>query len=113
MQMVQKKFANSPNFRSISITVDPERDGPDAMKDYSKKFDADLSKWFFLTGPKESIKNIMVKGFKIGFEDKPMFHSEKFVLVDKDLKIRGYYSYKDPEKFKALYRDIAGLLKKN
>ncbi len=34
----------------VSITVDPERDTPEVLKQYAKDFDADLKGWSFLTG---------------------------------------------------------------
>lgn len=34
----------------VSITVDPERDTPEVLKQYAQKFDADVKGWVFLTG---------------------------------------------------------------
>ncbi|MBY3080607.1 MULTISPECIES: SCO family protein [Rhizobium] len=34
----------------VSITVDPERDTPEVLKEYARNFDADSKGWSFLTG---------------------------------------------------------------
>jgi cytochrome oxidase Cu insertion factor (SCO1/SenC/PrrC family) len=45
----------------ITLTSDPERDSPAAMKRYAQKQSADLPGWLFLTGSKENISHILKK----------------------------------------------------
>lgn len=42
----------------ISVTVDPERDTPQVLKDYAKAFGAKEGGWFFLTGPSDTIGEV-------------------------------------------------------
>jgi protein SCO1/2 len=42
----------------VSITVDPERDTPDALKEYAASFDADLAGWSFLTGSLATVREV-------------------------------------------------------
>src|SRR5258705_7026696 len=42
----------------VSITVDPERDTPEALKEYAQAFGADLVGWSFLTGAPEAIRDV-------------------------------------------------------
>jgi protein SCO1/2 len=42
----------------VSITVDPERDTPEVLKEYAQAFGADLAGWSFLTGPSEAIRDV-------------------------------------------------------
>jgi protein SCO1 len=42
----------------ISITVDPERDTPDVLRQYAQNFGADLAGWAFLTGTPEGIREV-------------------------------------------------------
>ena len=42
----------------VSITVDPERDTPEVLKDYAEAFGANLAGWAFLTGPPEIIRDV-------------------------------------------------------
>ncbi|MGX5851641.1 SCO family protein [Mesorhizobium sp. PL10] len=52
MASVQKKLGSAfgSKIAFISITVDPERDTPDVLKEYAQNFGADLKGWSFLTG---------------------------------------------------------------
>ncbi|MFN2168513.1 MAG: SCO family protein [Anaerolineae bacterium] len=43
----------------VSISVDPERDTPEAMKAFAKKQRVDESRWLFLTGPKQNLDFIV------------------------------------------------------
>jgi protein SCO1/2 len=43
----------------VSISVDPERDTPEAMKDFAEKQGADDKRWIWLTGPKENLEFIV------------------------------------------------------
>ena len=45
----------------VSISVDPERDTPEAMKDFARKQEVDESRWIFLTGDKKNLDTIIRK----------------------------------------------------
>jgi cytochrome oxidase Cu insertion factor (SCO1/SenC/PrrC family) len=45
----------------VSISTDPERDDPAALKAFAEKQGVDDSRWLFLTGPKENIEHILKK----------------------------------------------------
>jgi protein SCO1/2 len=42
----------------VSITVDPERDTPQVLKEYAQAFDANLAGWAFLTGTPDAIRDV-------------------------------------------------------
>ena len=42
----------------VSITVDPERDTPEVLKQYAQAFGANLAGWFFLTGRSDVIRDV-------------------------------------------------------
>jgi protein SCO1 len=42
----------------ISITVDPERDTPEVLKEYAQAFGANLAGWSFLTGPADAVREV-------------------------------------------------------
>jgi protein SCO1 len=42
----------------ISITLDPERDTPDVLREYAQAFGANLAGWAFLTGPPAAIREV-------------------------------------------------------
>ena len=92
-----------PDFHLVSISVDPERDTPAKLAEYGARYGANPIAWSFLTGPVEAIQAAVVDGFKVGAgkERVPgadggpdfweIFHGENLVLVDRQLRIRGYF----------------------
>ena len=113
MNLVHKKFKKNDDVRLVSISVYPEYDTPDVLKEYASQYDADTEKWLFLTGDESSVKNIIKDGFKIGDFEEIIFHSEKFALVDKNGTIRAYYNGMKSDDMKQLKKDINALLKQD
>lgn len=99
--------------RFVSFSVDPEHDTPSVLKDYASRFGADHSRWSFVTGDKSQIFRLAERGMKIpatpADENNVIVHSEKFILVDREGWIRGYYDLKDAAKMKTLREDIRAL----
>ncbi|TIW74210.1 MAG: SCO family protein [Mesorhizobium sp.] len=60
MASVQEKLGSAfgPKIAFISITVDPERDTPDVLKEYAQNFGADLKGWSFLTGDPAVVREV-------------------------------------------------------
>ena len=103
----------------VSFTVDPTHDTPEVLARYAATFRADES-WHFLTGAQKDLYDLSVGGFKLAAMevppaeqaaggDGPFLHSSKFVLVDGEGVIRGYYDSTDEQAMRALVAD-AGLL---
>ena len=113
MNIVHKKFKKNDNVRLVSISVYPEYDTPEVLKNYASQYDADTEKWLFLTGKEDAVKDIIRDGFKIGDYEDIIFHSEKFALVDKKGIIRAYYNGMKSEDMKQLEKDINVLLKQD
>ena len=113
MNIVHKKFKKNDNVRLVSISVYPEYDTPEVLKNYASQYDADTEKWLFLTGKEDAVKDIIKDGFKIGDYEDIIFHSEKFALVDKKGIIRAYYNGMKSEDMKQLKKDIDVLLKQD
>src|SRR5436309_1204474 len=74
MEHLQKELnlARRDDLRLVTFTVDPERDRPKELQNYARHFDADPTKWLFLTGKKEEIHRLLVEGFKVGVREKPV-----------------------------------------
>ena len=113
MNIVHKKFKKNDNVRLVSISVYPEYDTPEVLKNYASQYDADTEKWLFLTGKEDAVKDIIRDGFKIGDYEDIIYHSEKFALVDKKGIIRAYYNGMKSEDMKQLKKDINALLKQD
>jgi protein SCO1 len=102
-----------PEVRLVSFTVDPETDTPERLKEYSEGFGARPEVWSFLTGPVGDIRRTVSEGFKLSLQktsETDIFHSEKFVLVDRSGHIRGYFD-SNPEGIKSLVHAVESLRK--
>ncbi len=126
MLAIQDKFFGNPNLGLASITINPETDTAEVLKQHAKLLGVKSSNWHFLTGDKTYIYEIANKGFNLyagenekangGFE-----HSGLFALIDKNGNIRCrrdkfenpimYYDGLDPEGVANIQQDIAILLR--
>lgn len=119
MAKLQGQYAGDPEIQFVSFTVDPERDTPQALTAYADKYQADAARWYFLTGQRERITRLIQQGFHLAVATVPMDtepsgmipHSPRFVLVDKEARIRGYYDSRDLEALARLKNDIDTLVK--
>jgi len=111
MATLQKTIA-APDLQFVTFSVDPENDTPAALKAYAARFAADESRWKFLTGEKDTIfataRGMLVTAIPAN-DKSPIIHSEKFILVDADGKIRRYYDSTDEQDMTALKQDAAAL----
>lgn len=104
MRLLQKSFRKDPKKEAsldtivqfISITVNPERDSFPALRAYADRYNVNHDNWSFLTGDKQAIYNFARNELGLatgpgdgGAED--FIHSDKFILIDRDRYVRGYY----------------------
>lgn len=109
-----RKTIDSSIVKFLSFSIDPERDSVAALRKYADKFKIDHDNWWMLTGNKKTIYDFAFNELKLGLVDgegvdTSFFHSEKFVLLDKDYLVRGYYNGLDTTSLATLAEDI-GLL---
>lgn len=86
---------NNPNFGIISISIDPENDTPEVLKNHAKQIGAKSPNWHFLTGDRSYIGTIAEK-FNIYVGDQKdkaesLNHSGMIALVDKQGNVRCRY----------------------
>lgn len=101
---------------AVSFTVDPTRDDPATLRRYAERFGADPARWLFLTGERAAVERLVHDGFQLSIAElppgeretspEPITHSDRFVLVDRELRIRGYYHGTDAESVAKLERDL-------
>ena len=109
LQRVQEQTAGLADARIVSISVDPERDTVAALSAYAKRFHADARRWVFLTGRKDLIQNLMSEAFYLGFAETMQDHSTKFVVVDRAMRIRGFYDSFAKDDIEKMIGDIKEL----
>lgn len=115
MKKLQQSFKqNDTIVQFISITIDPEHDSVQNLKNFADKFKADHSSWWFLTGDKKSIYNFALKEMKASVADANVdtafIHTENFFLLDKNRVIRGWYDGLDSVEMSKLVRDVPLLM---
>ena len=115
LSRVQNVFKGKEELKLISHSIDPEYDSREVLERFAKENGADTSMWYFVTGDKKQMYDLAHKGYFISAVDEggtpdDISHSEKFVLVDKDGQIRGYYNGTDPEEVDRLILEINILL---
>lgn len=115
MRTIQERVQSHPDIQLVSFSVDPDRDTPEVLSEYAKKYDASPTQWLFLTGDKQQIFKLTQESFHLGVadvvpeerqnENQVVSHSTKFVLVDKQGQIRGYYDSENPSSIQQLIND--------
>ncbi|MGA9521077.1 MAG: SCO family protein [Myxococcaceae bacterium] len=101
----------------VSFSVDPDYDTPEVLTAYAQTHRADLRSWSFLTGRQQAMQQTVVSGFKQSMQQTGqrddvnggILHGTHFVLVDRDLQIRGFYSSNDDEAVARLLQDLETL----
>lgn len=115
MHKLQESFKKSPGYvQFLSFSVDPERDSVPVLKRYADKFNIDHSNWWLLTGNKKTIYDFALNEVKLGLQDgegvdSNFIHTPKFVLMDRNRVIRGYYNGLDSTDMLRLLDDVVFL----
>ncbi|MBC7827526.1 MAG: SCO family protein [Chitinophagaceae bacterium] len=99
----------------LSFSVDPERDSVPVLKKYADKFGINHDTWWMLTGPKKDIYDFALNELKLGLQDgesvdSNFIHTGKFVLLDKERVVRGYYDGLDTTVLSKLAEDLTLLM---
>lgn len=95
MADLYRKMEGNDLVQFISISVDPEFDSPSVLRKYGNELGVTDSRWLFLRGEQEAVKQLSEEGFMLAAGGLPAGHSTRFVLVDEKARIRGYYSGTD------------------
>jgi protein SCO1/2 len=119
MKRLQQSITNAqrvgdktPSFvQFLSFSVDPERDSVHRLKAWADRFQVDPANWWLLTGEKKAIYDLCINDMKLGLVDgegvdTSFIHTDKFVLIDRNHHIRGYYSGLDSASVSKLSGDI-------
>jgi cytochrome oxidase Cu insertion factor (SCO1/SenC/PrrC family) len=111
-----------PPVLSVSMSVDPTRDSPEVLRGYAERYKADPDDWLFVTGPPAEIRRLIGEGFLLSIAERSaeeagdtgelITHSDRFVLVDEDSQIRGYYRGAESDELARLTEDIRRLTRR-
>lgn len=111
MGYLQNKLIDNPEILLVSFSVTPEIDSVQQLKKYALEKNVIDSKWNLLTGDKKEIYDLARKSYLVAKNDGDggkydMIHTENFVLVDKEKRIRGFYDGTNQLEMDKLLNDI-------
>lgn len=119
MQRLQEAFKTETDFSILSFTVNPEVDTVEQLKRYANEHHAMAGKWHFLTGQKDQLYKVARKYFFLlkqsevenqGDVGTDFIHTNNFVLIDKEQRIRGYYDGTNQQEVDKLIQDAKLIL---
>jgi len=111
MSLIQQKFKNNPQIKLISHSVTPVMDSVPVLKAYANHHGAITNKWFITTGSKKEIYNLARKNYFAVLDEgdgglQDFIHTEQFVLIDTQKRIRGFYDGTNIKDVMQLIEDI-------
>ena len=112
MGQLQNEFLEDSQIKFISFSVTPQVDSVQQLKKYAIEKGVNDSKWNLVTGNKKEIYSLARKSYLAVKDDGDggqfdMIHTENFILVDPEKRIRGFYDGTDIEAMNTLITDIS------
>jgi len=111
MADIQERIKNDNDILLLSHSVTPQIDSVAQLKKYALEKGVDDTKWNLVTGDKKQIYNLARKSYLAVKEDGDggpfdMIHTENFILVDKERRVRGFYDGTKQEDIGRLMGDL-------
>lgn len=111
MAEIQNEVLEDPDIMLLSHSVTPVIDTVEQLKRYAIEKGVVDSKWNLVTGDKKQIYELARKSYLAVKNDGDggpydMIHTENFILVDKEKRIRGFYDGTNREEIAKLLDDI-------
>jgi protein SCO1/2 len=120
MAQIQNLTTNDPDVKLVSLTVDPRDDTPSVLQKYGAGFGADTNRWFFLTGNKSVLYNLIGNSFlsrdvdeAFGSMPGNFAHTERIAIVDSQGELRGYFDGLNQEAAGAVVEEVNKLRNQN
>ncbi len=115
LSRVQEAMGNEEGYRILSYSLDPENDSVPVLRSFARKFGARDSIWYLMTGDKKAIYKLGQEGFMqsvLKDSNNVINHTPRFVLVDENRMIRGFYNGLDTAEVDMLINDMSYLIYK-
>jgi protein SCO1/2 len=115
LERVQQAYKDEERLLLLSHSVTPEMDSVPVLAAYADKHNADPERWRFLTGERAQIYALARKSYFAVLDEgdggpDDFVHTENFVLVDPQRRLRGFYDGTSTKDVDRLISDIATLL---
>ena len=111
MGELQNLYKKDIDIMFLSHSVTPVIDSVTVLKEYADRKGVIDGKWNITTGAKTHIYELARKSYfavldEGNGDENDFIHTEQFVLVDKEKRIRGYYDGTEKEDMEKLKKDI-------
>ena len=111
MADIQQIIKDDDEVMLLSHSVTPEIDSVPQLKKYALEKGVIDAKWNLVTGDKKQIYELARKSYLAALDDGDggpydMIHTENFILVDKERRIRGFYDGTSSEEIAQLLEDL-------
>jgi protein SCO1/2 len=112
MSELQEYYKNDDDIMFLSHSVTPIIDSVSVLKEYALNKGVIDAKWNVTTGSKKHIYELARKSYFAVIEDgdggeNDFIHTEQFVLIDKERRIRGYYDGTEKKDMEKLKKDMS------
>lgn len=112
MGELQEYYRNEEDVMFLSHSVTPSIDTIPVLRAYADKKGVIDSKWNVTTGSKKHIYDLARKSYfavidEGNGDENDFIHTENFVLIDKERRIRGIYDGTEKENMKKIIKDIS------
>lgn len=112
MGVLQTAFSGDSSILLLSHSVTPDLDSVSKLKEYADLYGVHHERWRLLTGKRSEIYTVAREGYfadaETGIQKGPdeFLHTENFILVDPQRRIRGVYNGTNPTEIERLIEDI-------
>ena len=111
MSELQEHYKKDDDIMFLSHSVTPVMDSVSVLKKYAIEKGVIDGKWNVTTGSKKHIYELARKSYFAVLDEgtgdeNDFIHTEQFVLVDKERRIRGYYDGTDKKDMEKLKNDV-------
>ncbi|CAL2089975.1 SCO family protein [Tenacibaculum sp. 190524A02b] len=112
MSKLQEHFKNDNDIMFLSHSVTPKMDSVSVLREYATRKGIIDSKWNVTTGDKKHIYELARKSYFAVLDegdggDQDFIHTENFILIDKERRIRGIYDGTKLENIQKIITDIS------
>lgn len=117
---LRNEYSSQGPLHLLSVSLDPGYDTPEILGEFSRQHKLVGDNWWFVTGAADPLNEYMLEVFAMAAQPKPaeervhegdlFTHQAVVVLVDKDLKLRGWYFPFEDASLKKLRMELKSAL---
>ena len=114
MFSLSEDLKDDANVLFLSHSVMPVMDSVPVLKAYADLYEVDATRWKMVTGSKQHIYELARKSYFAATTEgdggvNDFIHTENFVLIDPDRRIRGFYDGTSAEEMERLAMELEAL----